>query len=287
MIEVKDGLSAHEFVNDYVLKKRPVILNDVTKGWPALTKWSPTFLKEMYQDHIIQITSGRDADENLELNIHDHKSNISFSDYVDIVNSYEGNDVYLVANNHFFGTLEGAKLLGDFSRNSKYFSPGTPCNTNTRFWMGPKGTFTSLHRDEMDLFVVQVYGRKRIVMISPDQTSMMYNHVGVHSAVNYENPNLALHPLFDRTVRVEFTLHPGQAIFMPSTWWHFVKSLDASISLTMLETKWVPVSSPPLTPPPPLPATESAPPGPMVLAPGRHSAVKERYPASFTTTTSA
>ncbi len=138
--------------------------------------------------------------------------------------------------------------------------------------MGPKGTFTFLHRDEMDLFVVQVYGRKRIVMISPDQEPLVYNHVGVHSAVNYENPDFTRHPLFDRTVRVEFTLHPGQAIFMPVGWWHFVRSLYASISLTFLGLlQQVPPA------PPPLPAPKAALPSQMVFAPGRHSAVLKRY----------
>ncbi len=47
-IDKREGLSRKEFLHEYVLKNRPVVLKDGAKGWPALSKWTPEFFREHY-----------------------------------------------------------------------------------------------------------------------------------------------------------------------------------------------------------------------------------------------
>ena len=50
MLEVprRDKLSHEEFVREYLLANRPVIVTDAIREWKALSRWSPEFLKAEY-----------------------------------------------------------------------------------------------------------------------------------------------------------------------------------------------------------------------------------------------
>jgi len=100
------------------------------------------------------------------------------------------------------------------------------------FWFGPVGTITPLHHDPLNLMMAQVYGRKRWRIISPEQTPLLYNYVGVFSKVDCENPDYNRYPLFKDVNIIETVLEPGELIFIPVGWWHQVKALDISISLS-------------------------------------------------------
>jgi ribosomal protein L16 Arg81 hydroxylase len=80
--------------------------------------------------------------------------------------------------------------------------------------------------------MAQVYGRKRWRLISPQQTPLLYNYVGVFSKVDCENPDYQKYPLFKNVQIIEEVLQPGEVIFVPVGWWHQVKALNTSISLS-------------------------------------------------------
>jgi hypothetical protein len=49
--------------------------------------------------------------------------------------------------------------------------------------------------------------------------------------VNAEAPDLDAHPLFGHARRFDALLAPGDLLFLPRMWFHFVRALDASISI--------------------------------------------------------
>lgn len=231
MIERRSALSREEFFRDYFHANRPVILQGLLDDWPAYRLWSPEYLKSTCGDAQVEIMAGRDADPNFEINCERHRATISFGDYVDCVVDGSGNDSYLVANNRFLETGPGQKLLRDIVPFPEYLDGGD-LRCRAFFWLGPAGTITPLHHDTMSLFLAQVVGHKRIAFISPDQTQHMYNRVGVFSDVDYERPDLARFPLFGHVVAEDFILNPGEVLFIPVGWWHHVRSLTASISVS-------------------------------------------------------
>ena len=122
-------------------------------------------------------------------------------------------------------------LLNDLEIFPEYLDP-QDTDGKAFFWFGSGGTITPLHHDPVNLIFVQVYGRKVWQIISPHYTHMLYNYRGVFSEVDIENPDYEKYPLFQRIPIIEVTLEPGDAIFMPVGWWHAVKSLDISISMS-------------------------------------------------------
>ncbi len=230
--ERRGRISRTEFLARYYSANRPVVLTGLMDDWPARARWNPAYLKEACGDATVEIVSGRDGDPRYEINSPAHKTAIRFGDYVDrVVTGGTSNDYYLVANNGFFDRPEVKRLHDDIRICSEHLDPAKAAG-QVFFWFGPAGTVTPLHHDVMNVLLAQVYGRKQVTLISPDQTPWVYNQIGVYSEVDCENPDYQRHPLFRRVEPMRIVLQPGEALFLPVGWWHHVKALDVSMTVT-------------------------------------------------------
>lgn len=231
-IERRSNVSRAEFLEKYYAANRPVIITDVMKGWKALSLWNPEYFRQQCGEMIVEITAGRESDKRYEVNLEEHRAQIRFRDYIDaVVNGGASNDYYLVANNFFF-KQEGAKrLYDDFEQFPEYLDH-SDLGEYGSLWFGPAGTITPLHHDVMNILVAQVLGRKRFTLIPSNQAHLLYNEKGVFSEVDVENPDLEQHPMFKDAGSLQIVLEPGEVLFIPVGWWHHVRALDISISLS-------------------------------------------------------
>jgi ribosomal protein L16 Arg81 hydroxylase len=149
----------------------------------------------------------------------------------EVLSAGNSNNLYLTGNNEALKNPALARLLAQVGELPPYLVPET-LNERSFLWMGPAGTVTPLHHDEVCLFHLQVVGRKRWRLISPMQTPLVYNYNQVFSQVDLESPNLLRFPLFSDVNVLDVVVNPGEAIFLPLAWWHHVRSLDISISLS-------------------------------------------------------
>jgi hypothetical protein len=101
-------------------------------------------------------------------------------------------------------------------------------------WLGNR-TRTAAHWDLPQNLACLVAGRRRFTLFPTDQLKNLY--VGPldftlagqpTSLVDLEEPDFELHPRFREALKVAETadLGPGDALYMPSLWWHGVSSLD-------------------------------------------------------------
>jgi hypothetical protein len=225
-------LSRWDFLERYYARNRPVLILGLTDGWPAHDEWTLDRLKARLGHVEVEVQSGRDRDEQYELHSNLHKSQMSFGDYIDRIQSGGvGNDLYLTANNHFFEREDTAVLLNDFTMPTEYLDPD-PAPGTFFFWFGPGGTVTPFHHDVCNVLFVQVIGRKRIVLIPALQTHRLYNDVGVYSSVDLLRPDYDRFPRFQETTPIEVVVEPGETLFIPVGWWHYVEALDTSVSLS-------------------------------------------------------
>jgi len=229
-IERRPRVSKQEFLDYYYATNTPVILTEMLQDWPALAKWTPDFLKAEYGGAEVEVQQGRSADPNYEINSRQHKTQTTLADYAEqVLSAGETNDFYMVANNrNLEASLEG--LLSDL--NMPDFLDPDQTAQQVFFWFGPAGTVTPLHHDPLNVMMAHFYGRKRWRLISPADTPLLYNHVGVFSQVDLENPDLEQYPLFAEADVIETVLEPGEIIFVPVGWWHQVKALDVSIAVS-------------------------------------------------------
>ncbi|WP_170565447.1 cupin-like domain-containing protein [Ruegeria atlantica] len=103
-----------------------------------------------------------------------------------------------------------------------------------QLWLGAVPTHiptSSLHRDPHCGFLLQVIGRKRLVLYSADQEGLLYPHKAYN---NYqpcwfkpENPDYVIYPKAKAARCISVTLNPGELMVQPAGWFHQVHALDS------------------------------------------------------------
>lgn len=231
-IDRRRGISRNDFLREYYASNTPVLLADVAGEWPALKSWTPDYFADVMGDEIVEIMGDRDADSDYEREANSHRRNVTLRSYVkQMITCSPGNDIYLVANNHLLELEAAAPIWEDFQIDSRYLDPQR-AKGSVFLWLGPKGTFTPLHHDVVNVFFVQVFGSKRFTLISPLESHCMSNNVGVYSDIDAQAPDPVRFPRFRSAEQISLVVNPGDALFVPVGWWHCVEALETSVSLS-------------------------------------------------------
>ena len=231
VIERRKDLSASEFLEKYYAANRPVILCDLMTLWGAPSRWTPEYLKATCGEEMVEIMAARDTDPNYETDDGPHRRQIKFADFVDMVSlDTETNAYYLTARNEFFQRPGPKALLRDIEVFTEYLHETS--GDGVYLWYGPKGTITPLHHDSMNIFMAQVHGRKQVKLIPAAELSSVYNHYSVYSQVDMADPDYARFPKFRDASAIDLELAPGEVLFLPVGWWHWVKALDRSMTVS-------------------------------------------------------
>lgn len=232
-VERVSGLSKEDFFEKYYLTGIPVVLTDFGEDWAAHENWTFDKLKSEYGDIEVEIQKGRDSEKLYEINMRAHKQKVKFSDFIDMVlNPDTKNDVYLTANNQALFESPLKAMFDDIGTLPSYLTKHD-FDRRTYLWIGPAGTVTPLHHDKSSLFHINFKGTKTWKLISPFETPLMYNYVGVFSAVDMTNPDYDKYPKFKDVHVVDVTIKEGETLFLPLGWWHSVVSNEPCISLSM------------------------------------------------------
>jgi ribosomal protein L16 Arg81 hydroxylase len=231
VVERRERLTREEFSEQYYFQNRPVIITGAFDAWPARTQWSFDYFRAHCGDCEVEVQFGRESDPNYEVNQPNLKRTMRFREYVDLVeHSGSTNDFYMTANNTSINRAALAALWQDIPTIREYLDPASP--DTGFFWFGPAGTKTPFHHDLTNNFMAQVIGRKRIKLIPMSDTPHMYNYLHCYSAVDGNDPDVTRFPALQQANLIECTIGPGDLLFLPVGWWHYVEALEASVTMT-------------------------------------------------------
>lgn len=105
-----------------------------------------------------------------------------------------------------------------------------------RLWLGTPGSSVPIHRDRGDLLNIQLLGRKAWWLAAPEAEDILGGTDAHKSgvAISALNSKVAAKLLLAQGKREvwEFVLGPGDALLLPSDWWHSVQSLDQTLSIS-------------------------------------------------------
>lgn len=256
MIERVAGLTPERFRRDYLHPMRPVVLTDGARPWPAVGKWTPEWFARTYPDLEVPYEMWAGSSDSRD-DIFDYATNrvqrhARMADFVPLLLGSTGRTIYSTMFRVFDQLPE---LAGDIEPLDPYIGLGRALPLRNRLllppnlWTGPAGALTVLHFDRAHNLYVQIHGHKKWILFPPEESHNLYwpcEDLAVRlqqfSPVDAERPDLERYPRFAGARPVELVLEPGEILFVPTGWWHQVRSLDPSIALNFF---WIaPVATP-------------------------------------------
>ncbi len=111
--------------------------------------------------------------------------------------------------------------------------PGLPESIVPNLWLGNQ-SLIAVHNDHSENIACVAAGRRRFVLFPPDEFANLYivdSPVTPSgrpiSAVNLRNPDLHRFPKFAQALKrgLQVELEPGDALYIPTDWWHGVEAL--------------------------------------------------------------
>lgn len=232
-----------EFNREYYDKSeaKPVLVKDEASDWDANRKWTPEYLDSVLGHQ--EVTINKLKEDILTLNQPEkvEEQTVPFSEARKLI--CENGNYYLAQATIKYPIttriVTGSK--GEFARLSmditqpRFFSDFSKQCYVTNIWFGGDKCKTPLHFDDKDNFFIQIFGEKRILLFSPDQTEYLYQAHGEEhshiSRINIFDPDESKFQLFTESDCSEVIVEPGDMLYIPEGWWHAVETLTTSISV--------------------------------------------------------
>tara|TARA_R110002167_G_scaffold10353_6_gene47660 strand:- start:1115 stop:1951 length:837 start_codon:yes stop_codon:yes gene_type:complete len=228
-IEELTSIDSAAFKKNYFYKKKPVLIKGLAKDWGASKSWDFDFFLNLEDDKEIQLLS-----ENFIQDDNRYKK-ATFKDYIQKLKDAEQNKGTV---KDYLTTLDIFKSFPHLTSDVDFslFEQQTKTNEVTA-WIGPSGTISGFHADTANNMYAQIKGKKMFIICSTKFNENMYpsdKHIfeAVASHVDINNFDPEKYPKFMDSEFIKVILEPGDVMFLPQKYWHYVQSLDTSISIS-------------------------------------------------------
>ena len=226
-VEKKSGLTPETFKKEHLDPMVPVVFKDLMDGWSGKTRWTVPFFKENYGHLQVPVYSANYSKPGKGYMEPD--KNMTFGEFLDTMEKGP-TDLRMFLFNIF---RHAPELRKDFSIPT--IMDGF-INEFPFMFFGGMGSKVTLHYD-IDLshvFLNQIYGRKRVILFSPEQSDNIYHHpFTVASYIDINQPDYKRYPALKHAQGYETMLYPGETIFMPSGYWHYIEYTDFGYSIAL------------------------------------------------------
>jgi lysine-specific demethylase 8 len=225
------SISEKDFTENFLIPGRPVVIRGAAKNWGAVGKWTPRWFAENYPEQKHPFVDPESKGYGFK--------ELTFREIADEIE--KGSKSYVKFSNLLHTTQELEKdfdmSLIERYRGVRHLASGK------QLFMGGKGTNSGMHAALANVFFIQVYGRKRWLLL-PEEWAPVINpqvdrqpHFLVQEELMFpydcENDQI-----FSRLEYTEVILEPGDFYFNPAFCWHYVENLSTSIGLGF---RWIPL----------------------------------------------
>ncbi|MEM7569892.1 MAG: cupin-like domain-containing protein [Pseudomonadota bacterium] len=227
-IPVRENLAPEEFYRDYFNNYRPVLVKGWIDHWPAMTLWDTDYLEaKIGRDTPVQLQKDRDSRPDYEAATLYLREKIPFGDIADHLRSGKpSNDMYVTANNGAENVEAFKPIWPDFEAIDGIIKERT--QNDSFVWIGPAGTVTPFHHDLTNNLLIQVKGRKEVVLVPSWEEAHMHTNDRFFSSLTPADMSFSDSA---KLAAMKFVIGPGDALFIPVGWWHHIVSLEESYSV--------------------------------------------------------
>lgn len=237
-----EGCQAGNLSDEVLFSEQPLILKGLVSDWPLVKAAKQSadaaadYLRQFYKGKPVTVSFGPPEIKgrifyNQDLSgFNFEMKRTQLDEFLSELKKHRDDEsppVHYVGSTTVDYVLPGLRAENDLAL--EHFNP------LVSIWLGNQ-TCIAAHYDVPDNIACVAVGKRRFTLFPPDQLENLY--VGpldfapagqAISMVDLRNPDFDRYPKFRRALQHAevAVMEPGDALFVPSMWWHHVEGLDA------------------------------------------------------------
>jgi hypothetical protein len=235
-IPVVQNISKQDFKKYYYDTKKPLIIKDLAKQWPAYTKWNWDYFKTLVGDKKVGLYNNVKSNAYTPINTADDYK--TFGEYIDMISAGPaGWRIFL------FNIFDHApQLIKDFEWPEELMTGFV--KKYPMLFTGGASSITHMHFDidVSHILHTQFIGRKRVLLFPYEEQYNLYRkpfevlsladfsnyHDSANSKIDYVK-----FPAIAKAKGYEVILEHGDTLFMPAGFWHHMEYLDSGFAMSL------------------------------------------------------
>jgi len=232
-VEIVETINRAEFQSSYFKLNKPLVIRNLSKDWPAYTKWNWDYFKLLVGDQRVGIYNNIKSDAYTPINTADDYT--TFGKYIDMISSGPAEwRIFL------FNIFDHApELMKDFIWPEHLLNGFV--KKYPMLFVGGQGSITHMHFDidTSHIFHTQFIGRKRVLLFPFDEQHKLYRKpFEVLSLVDFSkyyerDLDYKQFPALKYASGYEVVLEHGDTLFMPGGYWHHMEYLESGFAMSL------------------------------------------------------
>lgn len=222
-------LSKRDFIQNYFKPQKPVVIERFIEDWPAYSKWSLEYMKQVAGDKEVPLYDDRPVKHDEGFN--EPHAKMKMSDYVDLLKS--GPTRYRI---FLWNVLkEVPELQKDFTYPDfgLKLMKGLPM-----LFFGGEDSYTFMHYDIdlANIFHFHFEGKKQCILFSQEETKYLYkvpHSLITREDIDFDNPDLDKWPALQHAKGHIADLEHGNVLYIPEGYWHYMKYVTPGFSMSL------------------------------------------------------
>lgn len=235
-VDTVPSIDAGQFRKQYYEAKRPLVIKDLAKSWPAYQRWNWDYFKKAVGNQEVGVYNNVKSDAYTPINKAD--GYMKFGEYLDLIQQGPA-ELRIFLFNIF---QHAPQLTKDFTWPDdllKGFVKRFPM-----LFTGGAGSITHMHFD-IDLSHIlhtQFAGRKRVLLFPYEEQHKLYRKpfevLSFVNFANYADPgktklDILKFPAVENAQGYEVILDHGDTLFMPAGYWHHMEYIDSGFAMSL------------------------------------------------------
>lgn len=222
-------ITKEDFLKNYFKPQKPVVIERFIEDWPAFSKWSLDYMKEVAGDKIVPLYDDRPVD--FKDGFNEPHAKMKMSEYVDLLKSKPTKfRIFLWNVLKEVPVLQKDYKFPDFGLR---LMKGLPM-----LFFGGTDSYTFMHYDIdlANIFHFHFEGKKEVILFDQKQNKHLYKipySLITREDINFSNPDFEKWPNLKKTKGYTTYLEHGQVLYMPEGYWHYMKYITPGFSMSL------------------------------------------------------
>ena len=222
-------ITKEDFIKNYFKPQKPVVIERFIEDWPAFSKWSLDYIKEVAGDKTVPLYDDRPVDYNDGFN--EPHATMKMREYVDLLKTKPTKYRIFLWNI----LKEVPELQKDFT----FPDFGLKLLTGLpMLFFGGKDSHTFMHYDIdlANIFHFHFDGKKQCILFDQKQNKHLYKipySLITREDIDFSNPDIKKWPALKKATGYITNLEHGNVLYMPEGYWHYMKYITPGLSLSL------------------------------------------------------